>query len=238
MHCIALLNDKQTFLDHILPLPAEKMAVLVDYCPTLRNTLDKSSLSCHDDADQRDQVAAWEAKWAFLALFMRSSGNSPFFGAIIRFFMLLHSLLQRNFNTARCLLVYLHLYIVGEWECFPGIWQKFRSILPHCGISQRVDIALQNVCTLSSPGCLCATLHFRKCSQPSIKLTGTPRPCHVGNLIPLHQRLTSRAPPSDTGPTSPIIKPTLVQPTPIVTPCPSVAQFDVIFHTDMVVWRR
>ena len=114
-HCIALLNVKQTFLDHILPLPAEKMAVLVDYCPTLRNTLDKSSLSCKDDADQRDQVAAWEAKWAFLALFMRSSGNSPFLGAIIRFFMLLHSLLQRYFNTARCLLVvYLHLYIVGE----------------------------------------------------------------------------------------------------------------------------
>ena len=40
-HCIALLNVKQTFLDHMLPLPAEKMAVLVDYCPTLRNALDK-----------------------------------------------------------------------------------------------------------------------------------------------------------------------------------------------------
>ena len=40
-----------------------------------------------------------------------------------------------------------------------------------------------------------ATLHFGKCSQPSIKLTGTARPCHVGNLIPLHQRLPSTAPP-------------------------------------------
>ena len=90
-------------------------------------------------------------------------------------------------------------------------------------------------CQHLPPGLARATLHFGKCSQPSIKLTGTPRPCHVGNLIPLHQRLTSRAPPSDTGPTSPIIKPTLVQPTPIVTPCPSVAQFDVIFHTDLVV---
>ena len=124
----------------------------------------------------------------------------------------------------------LHCWRARMFSCF--------AVYCHCGISQRVDIALQNVCTLSSPGCLCATLHFRKCSQPSIKLTGTPRPCHVGNLIPLHQRLTSRAPPSDTGPTSPIIKPTLVQPTHIVTPCPSVAQFDVIFHTDMVVWRR
>ena len=136
MHCIALLNDKQTFLDHILPLPAEKMAVLVDYCPTLRNTLDKSSLSCHDDADQRDQVAAWEAKWAFLALFMRSSGNSPFFGAIIRFFMLLHSLYKETSTLQDvCWCIYIFTSLESE-NVFLGSGKSF-AVFCHTVVSAK-----------------------------------------------------------------------------------------------------
>ena len=42
--------------------------------------------SCQDDADRHDQVPAWDTKWAFLASFMRSRGNSPFFGTITRFY--------------------------------------------------------------------------------------------------------------------------------------------------------
>ena len=212
------------------------------------------ALGCQDEADRHDQVPAWDTKWAFLASFMRSWGNSPFLGPSLAFYagsLLLQktSILQKVCSYSGD--IYTALSPHRDWvrrfwppvlPCHCGVTRHVINISWKSGIGEHLQ-CLQNLprwkllsCQQLS-GCA-ATLHFGKCSQPSIKPTGTPHPCHVGNLIPLHQRLTSRAPPSDTGPTSPIIKPTLVQPTPIVTPCPSVAQFDVIFHTDMVVWRR
>ena len=114
----------------------------------------------------------------------------------------------KDFNTAKGLLIfwrYLHSFVppprlgekilatsstlplwrntacdqhkLKEWH-----WRTFTMLAK----SSSVEI------TLLSPvvGCA-ATLHFGKCSQPSIKPTGTPHPCHVGNLIPTHQSRTS-----------------------------------------------
>ena len=98
------------------------------------------ALSCQDDADRHDQVPAWDTKWAFLASFMRSWGNSPFSGTITPF---LCTPFTKDFNTAEDIYIVVVPLFSTHQDLVSSFWlqrtlghQFCLGSIHHCGSTQ------------------------------------------------------------------------------------------------------